>query len=55
VASTEYKHLFSAASEPAADNKGLFSANFFCGERPPKIGLFSAANVLFLAASGHRK
>jgi hypothetical protein len=54
--------LFSAVVMATAENKGLFSADFFwrpgTAEDKPKVAensLFSAAKVLFSAVSGRRK
>jgi hypothetical protein len=39
VTAAKNKPLFLAADSLAAENKGLFSAIFSSGQRPPKIGL----------------
>jgi hypothetical protein len=62
AAAAESQPLFLAGVLAAAENKGLFSADFFwrpgTTENKPKAAensLFSAANALFSAISGRRK
>jgi hypothetical protein len=62
VAAAEIQSLFLAVVLLAAENKGLFSADFFwwlgTAKNKPKAtenGLFLAAKALFSAVSSHRK
>jgi hypothetical protein len=62
VSATYSQQLFSAAEQLAAENKGLFSADFFwrpgTAENKPKAAensLFSAAKALFSVVPGLRK